>query len=387
LFEIPKRNLVHSCHTSGNDDWIWLGDEEEAKRDKTVAGLWFIRSDPRRKPKYPSAEGHDSSFASSRWNFFRLFPPKLNDYSKFASTFMPTFASSVPISDCSSLILESSQMQTRCKLMFNFTAAAVNRLSEHHIRFIRGILKGNGDYVIPGGIYPAMDAFYHKSPIRYMVIYQLCSLQVAEEELFGAYDMYHFRRDILSSDGCVYIDTSDGSSLRDAIDEKMCGIFGFQGYFNGKEDPFMKPNVNAPLYGVEPGSKAHVDYILNVRGQYDPALIAVFGREICANSFDSMRPVREMWPKIAKLMQSMGDEDGEMYPEVDVDDSIFISNDEEDEEDYDSFEWTDDCISDYADCLYDDDDDDGADDDSDNGGCDDAAIDGYSAAANDSDDS
>lgn len=85
--------------------------------------------------------------------------------------------------------------------MFNFTAAAVNRLSEHHIRFICGILKGNGDYVIPGGIYPAMDAFYHKSPIRYMVIYQLCSLQVAEEELFGAYDMYHFRRDILGSDG------------------------------------------------------------------------------------------------------------------------------------------------------------------------------------------
>ena len=37
----------------------------------------------------------------------------------------------------------------------------------------------------------------------------------------------------------------------------------------------MKPNVNAPLYRVDPDSKSHVDYILNVHGQYDDALMTI----------------------------------------------------------------------------------------------------------------
>ena len=76
-------------------------------------------------------------------------------------------------------------------------------------------------------------------------------------------------------DGRVYIDESQGSCQNQAIDERMCAIFGFQGHINGKMDPFMKPNVNAPLYRVDPDSKSHVDYILNVRGQYDDALMTI----------------------------------------------------------------------------------------------------------------
>lgn len=356
---------------SGNEDWIWLGDEEEAIRDRSEAGFWFIRSDPRRRPTYTSSEDIDSAFASAHRIFQKsVANHKTDNYSKFAQTLMPTFASSTSIHDGTALTSEHSEFQKRFKLMFKFTAAAVNRLSEHHIRNIRSVLKGNG-YFIPGGVYPTMDAFYHKSPIRYLVLMELCSLQVATEELFGAYDMYHFRSDIRGSNGRVYIDDSGGSTLHQAIDKRMCGIFGFQGYHNGEKDPSMKPSVSAPLYGVEPGSKTHIDYILNVRGQFDDALIAVFGREICSIFFDPMRPVRKLWPKLAKIMHAMGDEDDEDTTEVDEGEtSLFSSDDEEDGQNYDSFEWID------VDADVDDDDD-GSDDGEDDFGDDDNGVDDY----------
>lgn len=128
----------------------------------------------------------------------------------------------------------------------------------------------------------------------------------------------------------------------------------------------MKPNIHAPLFDVEPGSKTHVDYILNIRGEYDEALIAVFGREFCANFFDPMRPMRDAWPKIAKQMQSMGDEDHEVYPETEDDilnpkasswDDDVDELELDDEEDCDASEWYHDFDSD------DDNDDDDSDDD------------------------
>ena len=338
----------------GDDDWIWLGDDEEDERDKSSAGFWFIRSDPRRKPTYPSALEYHSVFAAVH----RKCASNALEYSKFAHKLMPTAACSVLIP-----VGATSMQENRFKLMFNFTVAAVNRLSEHHMRGIRDILNGNGGIVIPNGVYPTMDAFYGKSPFRYMVMWELCSLKMAADELFGAYDMYHFRSDFRGSNGRVSISDSGGSSLNDGIDDRMCGIFGFQGYHNGEKDPYMKPNVSAPLYGVEPGSKTHVDYILNVRGQYDDALIAVFGRDICARFFDPMRQVRELWPIIAKAMQAMGDKDDEVYSAVDDDNSFLFSDDDDDDvleegydEDCDSFECDDEDVDDDDD--YDDDDDD-----------------------------
>jgi hypothetical protein len=196
-----------------------------------------------------------------------------------------------------------------------------------------------------------MDAFLSASPIRYEVIYHICALNMATDELFGAYDMYHFRRDYRRSDGRVCIDDEgNGSSFYDELDYYMCGIFGFQGYNpSGEIDPYMKPNVAAPLFGVEPGSSVHVDYILNRRGEYNKALIAVFGTEFCSKFFDPMRPVRDHWSKIAKQMQSMGDADSKAYSENDEDVLNIFSDDADDElqqeygGDCDSSYWSDDC--------------------------------------------
>jgi hypothetical protein len=71
------------------------------------------------------------------------------------------------------------------------------------------------------------------------------------------------------SDGRVCIDDEgNGSSFYNELEYYMCGIFGFQGYNpSGEIDPYMKSNVAAPLFGVEPGSSVHVDYILNRRGE------------------------------------------------------------------------------------------------------------------------
>jgi len=353
----------------GDDDWIWLGDDEEAERDKSSAGFWFIRTDPRRKPTYPSASGYHSAFAAQH----KKCAGNALEYSKLAHKLMPTAACSVLIPAGA-----TSMQENRFKLMFNFTVAAVNRLSEYHLRGIRELLNGKGGFVIPNGVYPKMDAFYGTSPIRYMVIWQLCSLNMAADELFGAYDMYHFRSDFRGSNGRVSISESGGSSFYNGVDGRMSDIFGFQGYHNGEKDPYMKPDVSAPLYGVEPGSQTHVDYILNVRGQYDDALIAVFGREICARFFDPMRPVRELWPKIAREMQAMGDKDDEVYSAVDNENSFLFSDDDDDmlqegdDEDYDSNEWDDEDVDE------DDDDDDDDDDDLDGDNLDDVnAADGH----------
>jgi hypothetical protein len=226
----------------------------------------------------------------------------------------------------------------------------------------------------PGGLYPKMDEFLRKSPIRYMVIYQLCSLQMATDELFGAYDMYHFRSDYLNRNGDVCIEGPGGSSFYNRLEDYMCRIFGFQGYFEGKIDPYTKPNINAPLHGIEPGSKAHVDYILNVRGHYDEALVAVFGREFCAKFFDPMRLLRALWPKIAKMMKSMGDDDPEVYSEEDDDGrshfSLFsghvddLHEDDEDDE-HDEDEWSEDFDSDDENYNFHEIDDDDDDDDDD----------------------
>ncbi len=313
--------------------------------------------------------GNPSAFAVAHWDFQQqIHEGKLpsHEYSKFVEKIMRAFASSTSIEGGAALIRENLRRQ-RFKLMFNFTVAAVNRLSEDHLRSIRDVLNGKGGMMIPSqGVYPKIDAFWRKSPIRYTVMWLLCSLKLAAAELFGAYEMYHFRRDFRSRDGSVRIEEPGGSSFYNQLDNIFCGVFGFQGYSpSGEEDPYMKPNIHAPLFGVEPGSNIHVDYLLNVRGEYDEALIAVFGREFCANFFDPMRPVRDAWPKIAKQMQSMGDEDHEVYPETDDDDyfrNISSSWDDnidelelDEEVDCDASEWFDD--KDF-DCDDDDDDDD-----------------------------
>jgi hypothetical protein len=255
-------------------------------------------------------------------------------------------------------------------LIFKFTVAAVIRLSNHYIGLIRDILNGRGGVMFPGGVYPKIDALLSASPIRYEVIYNICALNMATNELFGAYEMYHFRSDFRRSDGRVCIDEGHGSSFYNELEYYMCGIFGFQGYNqSGEEDPYMKPNVTAPLFGVEPGSSVHVDYILNRRGgKYNKALIAVFGTEFCSKFFDPMRPVRDHWSKIAKQMQSMGDADSKSYSENDEDIFNIFSDDADDElqleeggdcDSFDSSYWSDD----YDD--YDEDDDDDVDEDDD----------------------
>jgi len=254
----------NSCGEEAPNDWLWLGDKEEADRDKSNDGFLFIRSDPRRRPTYPLDVSNLSDFSSMHGKYHK----SNTEYSRFVQTIMPTSACSVSIAGSAASILEISQRQ-RFMLIFKFTVAAVIRLSNHYIGRIRDILNGRGGVMFPGGVYPKMDAFLSASPIRYEVIYHICALNMATDELFGAYDMYHFRRDYRRSDGRVCIDDEgNGSSFYDELDYYMCGIFGFQGYNpSGEIDPYMKPNVAAPLFGVEPGSSVHVDYILNRRGE------------------------------------------------------------------------------------------------------------------------
>ncbi len=367
--KIPQEFKTMSCRNAiyerpavfeDNHDWLWLGDKEEADRDKSKTGFWFIRSDPRRRPTYPSDLSNLSDFASMHRKYFKspVSEKSTNEYSQFVQKIMPTTACSVSIPGSAASIQELSQRQ-RFMLIFKFTVAAVIRLSEHYIRLIRDILNGRGGLMYPGGLYPKMDAFLRNSPIRYVVIYHLCQLNMAADELFGAYELYHFRSDYRRSDGRVCIDEGNGSSFYNELEYYMCGIFGFQGYApNGETDPYMKPNIEAPLFGVEPGSKVHVDYILNRRGEYNKALIAVFGIEFCSKFFDPMKPVRDHWSEVAKQMQSMGDQDSEVYCENDEDGFALFSDDAGDElQQDDGGDSSNICSSDfYDDDDYDDDD-------------------------------
>ena len=124
---------------------------------------------------------------------------------------------------------------------------------------------------------------------RYRLLWQLAGLNVAAEELQGDRRVYHYAHDKEDAGGRIRICTSDGSSERADTNYWVYAIFGLFGE--------RVRNVPYELQGVEPGSDAHLNFLLSrawgrcprvgcCTRQPRPDLYSVFGERLVDEYLD-----------------------------------------------------------------------------------------------------
>jgi hypothetical protein len=145
---------------------------------------------------------------------------------------------------------------------------------------------------------------------RYRLLWELARLNVAAEELRGNENVYHYARDRENHLGRICISTSAGESERVATCFWVHGIFG-SGLFG-----FRVRNVPPELQGAEPGSDAHLKYLLQKawgrcpqHGYFDrqsrPDLYSVFGERLVDEFLDPIRPFHDAWPALLELINDI----------------------------------------------------------------------------------
>ena len=120
--------------------------------------------------------------------------------------------------------------------------------------------------------------------------------------------MYHYAWDKENAGGRIQICTSGGSSESADTNNWVYAIFGLFGE--------RVRNVPYELQGAEPGSDAHLTFLLSRAWgrcprvgyrtrQPRPDLYSVFGERLVDEYLDPIRPFRDAWPALLQLINEI----------------------------------------------------------------------------------